>query len=111
LKNPIQMNQTKMSWTTNKLNAAIQVLPEGDGKIKYDLVDAAIQAIEESGLRYQVCPFETVIECDFEELTSLMVRVHEACRKAGTERMITNLKIQVNFSGDVSIEDKMEKYT
>ncbi len=55
-------------WKSNKINVAIQVLPEAEGKIKYELVDKAIQAIAESGFRYQVCPFETVVECSFEQL-------------------------------------------
>ena len=100
-----------MTWKKNKINVAIQVLPEADGKVKYQLVDQAIQAIEQSGFIYKVCPFETVVECSFHELSELIGSIHNACEAAGTEKMITNLKIQVDFSGDVSIEDKMEKYS
>lgn len=89
---------------------AIQVLPEADGKIKYELVDKAIEAIKQTGYKYEVCPFETVVECNFYELPALIEKVHEACENAGTERMLTNLKIQVNFENEVTIEDKMEKY-
>jgi uncharacterized protein YqgV (UPF0045/DUF77 family) len=99
-----------MNWTKNKINVAIQVLPEAEGKIKYALVDEAINAIEKTGLPYQVCPFETVVECTWEELPGLLKSLHEACRNAGTERMLTNLKIQVDFGKDVTIDDKMEKY-
>lgn len=100
-----------MSWKTNKINVAIQVLPEADGKIKYELVDKAIEAIQNSGYRYQVCPFETVVECKYEELPGLLDCIHEACGNAGTQRMITNMKLQVNFENNVAIEDKMEKYS
>lgn len=99
-----------MSWKTNKINVAIQVLPEADGKIKYELVDKAIETIQKSGYRYQVCPFETVVECEFNEFSALLERIHEACGEAGTQRMITNMKLQVNFEKNVAIEDKMEKY-
>lgn len=100
-----------MNWKKNTINAAIQVLPEADGKLKYDLVDKAIEAIQESGLSHQVCPFETVVECTFDELQLLIEKIHEACRNAGTERMLMNVKIQTSFSGNVSINDKMEKYS
>lgn len=100
-----------MSWTANKINVAIQVLPEAEGKIKYTLVDEAIAAIEKSGFRYQVCPFETVVECTYNDLPGLMKNIHEACKNAGTERMLMNMKVQVNFANDVTIEDKMEKYS
>lgn len=99
-----------MNWKTNKINVAIQVLPEADGKIKYELVDEAISAIAGSGFRYRVCPFETVVECRYEDLPALLERIHGACAAAGTEKMLTNLKVQVDFTGDVTIEDKMEKY-
>ena len=100
----------KTDWKKNKINVAIQVLPEAGGKVKYSLVDAAIEAIKETGFKYRVCPFETVVECSFDEFPGFLEKVHKACQKAGTERMLTNLKIQVDFENGVSIEDKMEKY-
>lgn len=99
-----------MTWKSNKINVAIQVLPEAKDKDKYALVDEAIAAIEKSGFRYQVCPFETVVECTFEELPVLMTSIHNACGDAGTEKMLMYLKIQVNFANDVTIEQKMDKY-
>ena len=100
-----------MTWTKNKINVAIQVLPEAEGKIKYTLVDEAIKYIQKSGFRYKICPFETVVECNYDDLPELLQGIHNACAIAGTERMLTNLKVQMNFSGDVTIEDKMEKYS
>ena len=100
-----------MNWRKNKINVAIQVLPEAEGKVKYELVDKAIEAIRETGLRYQVCPFETVVECLYEDLPGLMDRIFEACKVAGTTKMLVNMKIQTDFSGNITIEDKMEKYS
>lgn len=90
---------------------AIQVLPEADRKIKYELVDKAIEVIQKSGYKYQVCPFETVVECKFNELSELIELVHDACERAGTEKMLMNLKVQTNFTDGVAIEDKMKKYS
>ncbi|MDB4582061.1 thiamine-binding protein [Draconibacterium sp.] len=100
-----------MNWKNNNINVAIQVLPEADNKIKYELVDKAIEAIQKSGFRYQVCPFETVVECKFNKLSELIESIHEACEIAGTEKMLMNLKVQTNFKQEVTIEDKMEKYS
>lgn len=99
-----------MDWTKNKINVAVQVLPEAGGKVKYSLVDEAIKAIQQTGLNYRICPFETVVECSYSELSGLIENIHDACRRAGTERMLTNLKIQVDFNNEVTISDKMEKY-
>ena len=34
------------TWRSNKINVAIQVLPEAEGKLKYELVDKAIEALD-----------------------------------------------------------------
>ncbi len=99
-----------MNWKKNKINVAIQVLPEANGKVKYELVDKAIEEIKKSGFEYKVCPFETVVECNFNELSGLLENIHDACRNAGTEKMLMNLKIQVDFNNQVTIDDKMRKY-
>lgn len=99
-----------MEWKKNRINVAIQVLPQAGEKLSYDLVDKAIEAIKATGLAYQVCPFETVVECTYSELPALLDKIHEATSEAGASKMITNLKIQVDFEKNVTIDDKMEKY-
>ncbi len=94
----------------NKINLALQVLPQAEGKNSYDLVDIAIKLIEESGLTYQVCPFETVIEGKFDELMALVRRIHQELAKNGTEKLMTYMKLQTVFQQDVTIQDKMHKY-
>lgn len=94
----------------NKINVALQVLPLSKGKNSYDLVDLAITEISASGLKYKVCPFETVIEGTYDEVMALVKRVHEVLEENGTEKMMTYLKIQTVFQADVTIEDKMLKY-
>ena len=94
----------------NKINVALQVLPNSTSKDTYDLVDVAIAEIEKSGLKYKVCSFETVIEGTFEEILPLIERVHEKLYAAGTEKMMCYIKIQSSKNQDVLIEDKMHKY-
>ena len=93
-----------------QVNIAIQVLPTCDGKNSYDIVDEAIKVISESGLKFRVCPFETVIEGDYGEVMALVERAIEACYKAGAEKVLTNLKIQSYADHAVTIEDKTGKY-
>jgi uncharacterized protein YqgV (UPF0045/DUF77 family) len=102
--------QMSLNWMTNKINVAIQVLPQAGGTLSYELVDKAIEAIKETGFTYEVCPFETVVECSYNELPGLLEKIHTATRAAGASRMLTNLKIQVDFENPVTIDDKMEKY-
>ena len=93
-----------------QINLALQVLPRAKDKDTYDLVDEAIRIIKESGVKYRVCPFETVMEGDFDELMEIVKKVHEACYAAGAENMLAYVKIQSNADVPVLIEDKMAKY-
>ena len=94
----------------NQINLAIQVLPRSSTKGIYELVDVAIELIQRSGLKYRVCPFETVIEGQYDEVMKLVKDIHDAVYANGAEEMITNIKIQTRYNQDVFIEDKMEKY-
>lgn len=101
---------TKKKIMKNQINLAIQVLPRSASKGTYELVDVAIELIQKSGLNYQVCPFETVIEGQYDELMKLVKDIHEAVYTAGADEMITNIKIQTLNNQDVFIDDKMNKY-
>ncbi len=94
----------------NKVNVAFQVLPRSTKKGTYELVDIAIKVIQESGIKYRVCPFETVLEGNYDEIMSLIKKVQEVLYENGTETMLANVKIQSAAYRDVTIEDKMEKY-
>lgn len=95
---------------TNIINAAIQVLPRSATKGTYELVDLAIELIQQSGLNYRVCPFETVVEGSFDEVMHLIKEIHKVVYAGGADEMITNIKIQTRHNQDVFIEDKMSKY-
>ena len=91
------------------VNIALQVLPTSKTIHPYALVDKAIEVIANSGLRYKVCPFETVLEGTYEEIMKVVKQAQEACYEAGADSMMTYIKIQ-SSRGDVNIDDKMEKY-
>ncbi len=94
----------------NQINLAIQILPRAASIGTYELVDVAIAIIQKSGLNYQVCPFETVIEGQYDEIMKLVKDIHEAVYHAGADEIITNIKIQTRKNQDVYIDDKMNKY-
>ena len=90
-------------------NIALQVLPTSKTTHPYKLVDETIEVIGNSGLKYKVCPFETVMEGSYDKIMEVIKQAQEACYKAGAESMMTYIKIQ-SSTEDVSIGDKMEKY-
>ena len=93
-----------------QINMAIQVLPRAKNIHPYDIVDKAIELIQQSGLKYQVCPFETVVEGSYQEVIALIEKVHMACYNAGADELICNIKIQTSSLKEVCIDDKMNKY-
>jgi len=92
------------------INAAIQVLPGESMKKAYEIIDHAIDIIAGSGLKYRVCPFETVVEGSFNEIYKLLREIRDASYKAGAEDLIINLKLQMGKNKDILIDDKMSKY-
>ncbi len=94
----------------NKVNVAFQILPKSEKHDTYDLVDKVIEVIKKSGLKYRVCPFETVIEGKYGEIMQLITEAQQTCLQAGANEFLAYLKIQVNKNKDVTIEDKTWKY-
>lgn len=95
----------------HQVNLAIQVLPLGISKTEaYRIVDVAIQVIAGSGIRYEVCPFETVVEGTYTEVMQLVSDIQQACAAAGAEELLINMKLQHNFGRSVAIEEKVGKY-
>jgi len=95
----------------HKINLAIQVLPRSETAGTYQLVDEAIRVIQDSGLKYQVCPFETVIEGDYDAVMKVVKKAQEACFVYGADELLVNIKIQVRKDTDVTIEEKTGKYS
>ncbi len=94
----------------NTVNIALQVLPTSKTIHPYTLVDAAIAVIAASGLKYIVTPFETVMEGSYDRIMEVIKLAQQACYDAGAESIMTYIKIQ-SSTENVSIEDKMEKYS
>ncbi len=94
----------------HKINLALQIIPKSDKHDLYTLVDKAIEVIQKSGLKYEVCPFETVMEGGYEEILAVVKKAQTACFEAGAEELLINIKMQVRKDGSVTIEEKTGKY-
>ena len=95
----------------NIVNLAIQVLPVGlPQEEAYKIIDAAIEKIQSSGLKYLVCPFETVIEGPYAEVMQLVDDMQDACYSAGATSLLVNMKLHRSNIKDMAIDDKIGKY-
>lgn len=100
-----------MTFIDKQVNVAVQVLPTaGDKKAAYAIVDKAIEVIHQSGVKYRVTPFETVMEGNYGQLMEIVAKVQEVCYAHGASEVMCYVKVQSSASVQVTIEDKMAKY-
>ncbi len=90
------------------MNVGVQVLPLVEDP--YPIVDKAIEAIQASGVKFEVGPLETTLEGDnLDQLMEVAKSAHRACFKAGARKVVTIIKIADAIEG-TSIEEKVAKY-
>lgn len=89
------------------VNVSVQVLPLIEDL--YPVVDKAIEVIAQSGVKYEVCPMETVMEGPLDELIEVAKAAHRACFEAGADKVVTIIKIG-DALGGTTIEEKVGKY-
>jgi len=94
-----------------QVNIALQIIPQSKKCEIFSIVDEAIKVISNSGIKYTVCPFETVLEGDYDEIMIIVKEAQEACLKFGADSLISNLKIEWHNDKDASIREKMNKYS
>lgn len=95
----------------NTVNVAVQVLPYSAEKEAYDIVDSAIAVIEKSGVKYVVTPFETVMEGYYDALMKVVKEVQNVCYSDGAQKVMCYVKIQSVANHNVTIDDKIGKYS
>ncbi|HET7577972.1 MAG TPA: MTH1187 family thiamine-binding protein [Bacillales bacterium] len=91
-------------------NVSLQVIPRATGEKEdlYALVDEAIKVIQESGVKYEVGPMETTMEGDYDELMEIVKKAQDAVVAAGSDRVVTIVKIDYCPTG-VTMEEKVGK--
>jgi uncharacterized protein YqgV (UPF0045/DUF77 family) len=92
------------------INAAIQLVPTKTSKNKIEIIDNAIALIQSSGLKFQVCPFETVVEGTYEDVFNLINTIRKNTLKSDCDELLLNIKIHA-ANNNLFIADKLEKYS
>lgn len=93
----------------HKVNLSLQVIPINEVDA-YPIIDEAIRVIQESGLRYEVLPFATIIEGTYEEVLTVATAAKEAALAAGAVELILNIQVHLKKGKEVVFEDKTAKY-
>lgn len=95
----------------HNIHLALQIVPLTSGDRAYSLIDKAIEAIDASGLRYQVGAMETVIEGPYDEVMRTVKLAQQACLDAGAEEIVVTIKLHVRKHADVTFGEKLDKYS
>lgn len=89
---------------------SIQVIPTVPlGEDLYDFVDAAINIIDQAGVKYEVNPLDTVMEGDLSHLLEIVEKINQFLIEKGAEKVMMQMKILHNPQG-VSAAKLTEKY-
>lgn len=73
-------------------------------------VDAAVEAIRRSGLKYEVGALGTTIEGELEAVFRVMQEAHQAVIAKGAGRVITEMRLDDRRDAEVSIEREVSAY-
>jgi uncharacterized protein (TIGR00106 family) len=86
----------------------LNVIPIGVGTSLSEYVAEVMRVIESSGLRYESHSMGTNIECDWEDVTPLVKKCHEALKAKGVERISTTVRISERTDKPYTMEGKMK---
>jgi uncharacterized protein (TIGR00106 family) len=92
------------------INASLQIVPIVLDKHPYEWVDEAIEVIQQSGVKYEVTPFATILEGTYEEVMGLLHKVNEELYRKGCSEWISNVQIQIRSGGHVTGDEKTAKF-
>jgi uncharacterized protein (TIGR00106 family) len=92
------------------INASLQVLPIANDKHPYEWVDEAIDVIQQSGVKYEVGAFATVLEGNYKEVMSVVNAINEYLHEHNCNEWILNVQLQIRSNSDITAEEKIEKY-
>jgi uncharacterized protein (TIGR00106 family) len=72
-------------------------------------VDAAVDEVKKSGLKYEVEAMGTTIEGEIDQVFEVVRRAHNAVKSKGADRVLTEIRIDDRRTG-VTISQELEGY-
>ena len=91
------------------INVSLQILPLVEEEKVYPVVDAVIDYIKASGVKYVIGPMETTMEGPMDTLFEIVKKAHDICIKQGARRVTAVIKTDYK-PGGVTIDAKIGKY-
>ena len=92
------------------VNASIQILPIVQDKHPYEWVDEAILVIQQSGIKYKIGPFSTVVEGTYEEVMNVVHNVNEHLFSLRCNEWIASIQFNIRGNSDITANEKVSKF-
>jgi uncharacterized protein (TIGR00106 family) len=92
------------------INSSIQILPVVQDRHPYEWVDEAIAVIQKSNVKYEVGAFSTVIEGKYSDVMNVINDINEYLYSRECSEWITSVQIQIRSKGDITGDEKTEKF-
>ena len=92
--------------TDHLITLGIQIVPKSASYDTYNLIDRAIDIIQQSGVKYKITPFETVMEGKYEDLIMISENAQKAVLEAGADECLVYYRIHYRKNQDVVFEEK-----
>ena len=92
------------------VNASIQILPIVQNRHPYEWVDEAILIIQQSGIKYKIGPFATVVEGTYAEVMDVVNKVNEHLVSQQCNEWLLNLQINIRSNEDITANEKLQKF-
>ena len=70
-------------------------------------IDAAVQAVRESGLKFEVEPLGTSLEGDFDEVMETIKKAHRAALASGADRVLTEIRIDEKKEATLTLDKEL----
>lgn len=90
-------------------NVSLQIIPNVPEEQIYPVVDAVIEMISRSGVKYMVGPMETTMEGELDQLLDIVKAAQQICVDSGASRVLSVVKIDYK-PGGVTIDEKIQAY-
>jgi len=94
----------------NQVHVAVQIVPISK-EHPYPIIDKAIDVINRSGIPYRVGAMETVLQGDYDAIMKVIKEAQQVCLDSGAEEIVVTMKVHAKREGDVTWEQKLEKYS
>lgn len=92
----------------NSIHLGIQIVPLAPREKAFPAIDRVIEMISAKGFRFQVTPFETVIECGFEDAIQIIEESAGLMRKEFSGEYLINSRFHIHPGTDVLWDEKVK---